>query len=144
MTHLSAQRRYEVRVDDMRDPQRAARALNEALRDMSLRLEALEAAKGVTTLDELAFDTGATVTPLVAPFSGGRLRVACPFTPTGVTLLRVDQVLPAGQPVSTQSSDVKWRFAAGADAGAGAVVVDFITGLNANSSYKVRLGVTRG
>lgn len=144
MSYLTAKRRPEFRLDDVKDDSRLVRVLTESFRDVCLRLEALEEAKGVVTLDELSFNTGSTLTPTVAPFANGNLRVACPYTPTGVILLFIEQVNPPGQPVSTTARDVKWRFASGDQSGSGAIIVDFVTGLSANTAYKMRLGVTRG
>lgn len=141
---MTARQRPTIQLDDVKDDQRLVRVLNAALRDLATRLEAVENVRGVQTLDELSFNTGASVTPADAPFVNARLRVSCPFSPTGVVLLDLKQVAPAGQPVATSANQVKWSFASGGDAGAGAIIVEFVTGLAANTAYKLRLGVTRG
>jgi hypothetical protein len=144
LTYINARQRPEIQLDDVKDPQRLVRKLNDAFRSLGVRLEAVEDAGSTTTLEDLSFNTGPSVSPTVAPFANGRLRVACPFSPTGVVLLDLQQVAPPGQPVSTSANQVKWSFASGGDAGAGAIIVEFVTGLAANTAYKLRLGVTRG
>lgn len=141
---MTARQRPTIQLDDVKDDQRFVRVLNAALANLATRLEAVENVRGVEALDELSFNTGATVTPTVVPFANGRLRVSCPFSPTGVVLLDLKQVNPPGQPVSTSANQVKWSFASGGDAGAGAIIVEFVTGLAANTAYRLRLGVTRG
>lgn len=116
--------------------------MNAILLGFAERLEALEATKGLVEI-EVGFETGATVTPLVAPFAGGLVRTSCPFTPTGMVLLHLQRTMPAGQPVPTLQSDVKWHFASGPRQGEGALIIDFVTGLDANSRYALRMGVTR-
>lgn len=111
--------------------------LNDILQDLYQQLDDVRAVGGLTVLDWLAFDTGGTA------FASAPLRVSCPYTPQGVLLLALEQTRPAGQPVLTNASDVKWHFASGAQ-GDGAIIIDYISGLATNSSYRVRLGVLRG
>lgn len=118
-------------------PEAKEAVLNDVLQDIYQQLDDIRLAGGLVALDWLSFDTGAT------PFSSSPLRVSCPFTPQGVLLLALERTRPAGQPVLTNASDVKWHFAAGGS-GDGAVIVDYISGLATNSSYKARLGVLRG
>lgn len=134
--------RTQLQADEVSQPETLRRALNPILLDLQARLEALEAVKGLTLLPEVSFDTGAALTPLVTPFAAGALRVSCPFTPTGVLLLRLEQVR-GGTAVPTTTNDVKWHYGAGPGAGDGVLHIDFVTGLAVNSSYKMRLGVTR-
>lgn len=119
--------------------------LNEYLLGFATRLEALEATKGLVEF-EVGFETGAAVAAGTAPFTadGAGVRASCPFTPTGLTLLRIERTMPAGQSVSSNTHDVKWHFAAGPKAGEGALHIDFVTGLEINSRYALRVGVTRG
>lgn len=130
--------RSQLQSGDVNDPDSLRRILNDIFLDFSKRLEALESAKGIHVF-EVAFDTSGTLTAAARPWVNGGVRIACPFTPTGLVLLSLVQTMPAGQPVSVLASDVKWHFA-GSD---GQLVIDFVTGLNINSSYKLRVGVTR-
>ena len=135
--------RPQLTSADVKDPETFRKALNTILLDQATRLEALEGAKGLVEL-EIGFETGTSVSPTVAPFLNGGVRCSCPFTPTGLTLLRIEQTMPAGQPISTNAHEVKWHFAAGPGAGEGALHIDFVTGLSSNSRYQLRVGVTRG
>ena len=134
--------RTQIQLADAAEPERLVRVLNAAFMEACTRLEAVESVKGVTVLPEVSFDYGAASSPTTAPFSGGGVRISCPFTPTGLVLLRAERVKPEGQPVSTTTCDVKWHFAAGPQQGDGAVILDFITGLS-TGSWRVRVGVTR-
>ena len=136
-------KRPQISASDVKDPETFRRALNAILLDQATRLEALEGAKGLVEL-EIGFETGAVVSATAAPFLNGGVRCSCPFTPAGLTLLRIEQTMPAGQPVSANAHDVKWHFAAGPGAGEGALHIDFVTGLSTNSRYQLRVGVTRG
>lgn len=133
--------RSQLPTDVMSDPEQLRRTLNDILTQQDARIEALEAVKGLTEL-EIGFETGAAIAVGTAPFDGS-LRIACPFTPTGLVLLSIRKTMPAGQPVITNTVDVKWRFTAGPGSAPGALVVDFVTGLNVSSRYVLRLGVTR-
>lgn len=141
---MSAQR-PQIQTDDVLEPQRLRRVLNDIILGFATRLEALEAAKGLVEI-EVSFETGAAVAAGTAPFTadGAGVRCSCPFTPTGLTLLRIERTMPAGQPVSANAHDVKWHFAAGPRASEGALHIDFVTGLEINSRYVLRVGVTRG
>ena len=141
---MTAQR-TQLQADDVKEPERLRRVLNDFMLDQSSRLEALEAVSGLTLLPLLSFDTGGTLAPTSPPFSlsAGGLRLTCPFSPSGLILLRLESVAPSGQPISSLASDVKWHFAAGPGVGAGVLHVDFITGLAINSSYRALLGATR-
>lgn len=136
-------RRPRVQSSDVNDPERLATTLNDVFLDMATRIEALEAVKGVFLLPEVSFETGASVGPTVAPFSfaSGGIRITCPFTPTGLLLLRLEDV--RGGTASSLASDVKWHFAAGPIAADGVLHVDFVTGLAVNTSYRMRVGATR-
>lgn len=140
---MSAQR-PQIQSDDAKDPERLRRVLNDILNGYSLRLEALEAAKGLVEM-EVGFETGAILAAGTAPFTadGAGVRCSVPFTPTGLTLLRLEQTMPAGQPVSTNAHTVSWHFAAGPRAGEGALHIDFVSGLATDSRYVMRMGVTR-
>lgn len=124
-------------------PERKESALNDILTDLYSQLDAIRTVGGVLALEWLTFDTGTLFTPTDRPFANGNLRVSCPFSPVGVVVLALERTRPAGQFVPTTAVDVKWRYAAGPD-GDGALTVDYITGLQGNSSYRVRLGVVRG
>lgn len=136
-------RRPQLQSADVKEPERLRTVLNQTLLDLCARLEALEAAKGITVLPEVRFETGASVTPTTAPFANGGVRVTCPFSPTGLFLLRLEVERPASQAISSLPSDVKWHFGAGPQAGDGLLIIDFVTGLLTNTSYRMRLGVTR-
>lgn len=140
---MSAQR-PQLQADDAADPERLRRVLNDVLLGFAQRLESLEATKGLVEL-EASFETGAAVAVGTAPFTpdGAGVRCSCPFTPTGLTLLRLDRTMPSGQAVSANAHDVKWHYAAGPRAGEGALHIDFVTGLAINSRYVLRVGVTR-
>ena len=127
----------------MADPEKFRQRLNEIFMAQDVRLQKTESAPGLVELS-LGLSTGATVTPLVAPFVNGGVRVACPFSPRGLVLLQIDRTLPSGQPVSTLDNQVKWRFAAGPRMAVGVLIIDFITGLEINSRYEIRVGVNRG
>lgn len=137
--------RPQIQSQDAKEPERLRVVLNQALLELCARLEALESAKGITVLPEVEFMTGGTLAPTSAPFANGGVRAACPFTPTGLVLLRLQPVITsgAGAPTSSLASDVKWRFSSGPQAEGGVVVVDFVTGLAVNTRYSMRLGVTR-
>jgi hypothetical protein len=120
--------------------------LNEILLGIYQRLDALGGA--IYVLPTVTFETpGAAPTPALQPFgsASGGLKISCPFTPTGLVLLRLTKVQPPGQPVSTLPSDVKWTYAAGplGSAGAGSLVIQFVTGLDSSSRYEMIVGVTR-
>ncbi len=140
---MTAQR-PQLQADDVKEPERLRRCLNDILLGFALRLEALEAVRGLTLM-EVQFETGAVVTVGTAPFTadGAGVRCACPFTPTGLVLLGLERTMPAGQGVSTSANDVKWHFAAGPKASEGALHIDFVTGLAVSSRYVLRMGVTR-
>ncbi len=140
---MSAQR-PQLQSDDVKEPERLRRVLNDILLGFATRLEALEATKGLVEL-EFQFETGAAVAVGTAPFTqnGAGVRTSCPFTPTGLTLLRIDRVMPSGVAIPTTPSDVQWHFAAGPKAAEGALHIDFVTGLSTNSRYVLRVGVTR-
>ncbi len=140
---MSAQR-PQLQSDDVKEPERFRRALNDILLGIALRLEALEAVRGLTLM-EVEFETGAAVAVGTAPFTqdNAGVRCACPFTPTGLVLLRVQRIMPSGQPVPLLANDVMWHFAAGPKSSDGALCIDFVTGLLANSRYVLRMGVTR-
>ena len=116
--------------------------LNDLLLGLYSRLEALEAAKGVQSYD-FSFATGGDVSATVAPFAPPGLRMSLPFTPTGLVLLRLFRTQPAGQPVLELTHDVKWHFGAGPSSGDGVLHIDYVTGLEPNSRYDLRIGVTR-
>lgn len=133
--------RPQIQSADATDPERLRRVLNDILIGLYQRIEALEAARGVTALPQVSFDTGAAIALGTAPFDGGT-RIACPFTPTGLVLLLLQQTTSAAP--LTSATDVKWHYAAGQGPGDGAVIIDFVTGLAVNTSYVLRVGVTRG
>lgn len=138
--------RAQFREADLKEPSAATRVLNQAFLELTQRVEALETASVLVELNDVIIETGATVAPTVAPFAGGGVRVTSPVTPSGLVKLRLEQLEPGGQPVSVSSHDVHWHFAAGATVGGGSdgvVVVDYVSGLAANSRYRLRLGVTR-
>lgn len=135
------QARQQLEASDFDDPEKTRAAINDALSFIWLRLEALESTPGMLSLD-VEFETGASVTPTAAPFVNGGVRVACPFTPTGLTLLRLQQTQPSASAVATGASDVKWSYATGPN-GDGALIIDFVSGLSTNSRYSMRVGVTR-
>lgn len=130
--------RSQLQSGDVNNPDALRRILNDIFLDFSGRLEALEATRGIQVF-EVAFDTSAAVTPTSRPWANAGVRMACPFTPSGLVVLSLVQTMPSGQPISALASDVKWHFAGGD----GQIVIDFVTGLNINSSYKLRVGVTR-
>lgn len=135
---------WQIQADDMKSPETLRRVLNDNLALIARRLDELSAVNSVRMelLPDVTFDTGASVAAGAKPFDGS-LRVSCAFTPRGVSLLRLERVRPAGQPVLTNASDVKWRFLSGPNQG-GVVVIDFVSGLATNSTYVMRLGVARG
>lgn len=135
--------RTQIQQADASDPERLRTVLNAALLELSARLEALESVKGITVLPEISFETGGTLSPTSGCFSlaGGGVRTSCPFSPTGLVLLRLEPARSAT--VSALASDVKWHFGAGPNAGDGVLHIDFVTGLLINTAYKMRVGVTR-
>lgn len=141
---MTAGSRPQLKSSDVAEPERLRAVLNDIFLDFAKRLEALEATKGLVEI-EFTLETGAVIAPDVRPFgiNVAGTRTSCPFTPTGLTLLRVDRTMPAGQPVSTQAHEVKWHFAAGPNAAEGTLHIDFVTGLEINSRYAIRVGVTR-
>lgn len=135
--------RPQLQSSDVKEPEQLRKVLNQTLLELCARLEALEAAKGVYVLPEVRFETGGAVSPTDAPFASGGVRVTCPFSPTGLVLLRLQVERPASQAISSLPSDVKWHFGAGPQAGDGLIIIDYVTGLLTNTSYRMRLGVTR-
>ena len=133
--------RPQIQSNDIKEPERLRVVLNQTLLELCARLEALEAAKGITVLPEVRFETGGSVSPTTGPFAGGGVRLTCPFSPTGLILLRLETL--ESQAISTSATDVKWRFAAGPSAGDGVLIIDYVTGLSTNLAYRMRLGVTR-
>lgn len=134
-------KRSQIKSSDAQDPESLRSVLNELLLELYSRLEALEAVKGLTVLPPVSFETGASLGPTVAPFLSGGVRVACPFSPTGLVLLMLETVRSPS--VSSLASDVKWHFASGTGPGDGVLHIDFVTGLLASTSYRMRVGVTR-
>ena len=139
--------RASLQADDMAETGTMRRVLNDIFLGLQARLEALESARGVIILPTVTFETSGTVGPTSAPFdmSSGGIRITCPFTPTGLVLLNLVRVQPAGQAVSGATSDVKWHYAAGpgGSGGDGAVHIDYVTGLAVLSRYEMTVGVTR-
>ena len=135
--------RPQIQRDDAAEPEKLRRVLNDILIGLSQRLDALEGAKGITVLEDVVVEIGGTYASGTRPFDGG-LRVSCPFTPTGLVVLRCERTQPAGQPVLTSGIAVDWRFLGGPSAGDGAIVLNYVTGLATGSRYSLRLGVTRG
>lgn len=139
--------RTQFRSENVADPESLRVVLNDFALEICSRLEALESAKGITILPDVSFETGAKLDATTAPFTqdGAGMRVSCPFSPTGLVLLQLTRVSPAGSPIIVATSDVKWHYAAGAAGGAGdgVVHIDFVTGLAVSSRYVMRLGVFR-
>ena len=137
-------KREQFLKDDFADPERMRRVLNEYALGVATRLEALEAVRGLVVLPEVAFDTGLAILPTLNPFSNTTgLRVSVPFVPTGLVLLRLEQVKPSAAAVPTNASDVKWHAVPNPD-GTASLQIDFVTGLaTASASYRMLLGVTR-
>ena len=135
--------RNQISSADMADPEKFRQRLNEIFMAQDVRLQKTESAPGLVELF-VGFETEKTLGPSLPPFVNGGVRVSCPFTPTGLTLLRIDRTMPSGQPVSSVANEVKWRFAAGPRAATGALIIDFVTGLELDSRYELRVGVTRG
>lgn len=133
--------RPQLQSSDVKEPEQLRKVLNQTLLELCSRLEALEAAKGVYVLPEVRFETGAAVSPTDAPFASGGVRVTCPFSPTGLVLLRLETL--ESQAISANATDVKWHFAAGPSSGDGVLIIDYVTGLSTNLAYRMRLGVTR-
>lgn len=144
MTVQEKRARTQFQKDDVSDPERLRRVLNDFALEISTRLSAVEAAPGLQVI-ELSFDTGALVTYGSPPFTFDTCpKVSLPYTPTGVVLLSLQQTQPAGQPVQVLPCDVKWHFGAGSGSGDGVLHIDYVTGLSGNRRYLMRLGVTRG
>lgn len=138
--------RQSLQADDVATPESFRRVLNDILLGIFTRIDELGGA--IYVLPTVTFETpGAAPSPSLQPFgsASGGLRISCPFTPTGLVLLRLTKLQPAGQPVSTLPSDVKWHYAAGpqGSGGNGAVHIDFVTGLDSSSRYEMIVGVTR-
>ncbi len=136
-------KRPQLQTSDVTDPERLRTVLNTDFLELYARLEALESVKGLTVLPEISFETGKGLLPTQPPFSkaSGGVRVTCPFSPTGLVLLRLETV--RSQAISALPSDVKWHFAAGPGAGDGVLHIDFVTGLLIDTAYRMRVGVTR-
>ena len=135
--------RPQLQKDDAAEPERLRKVLNGILLGFAQRLEALEKAGSLVELEDVVVEVGATYASGTTPFDG-TLRVSCPFTPRGVTVLRCERTMPAGQPVLTSAVGVDWKFLGGPSAGDGALVINHVTGLAVNSRYSLRLGVLRG
>lgn len=134
--------RPQFTEQDVAEPSRLVRVLNETLLELAARLEALENMKGVHVLPEVTFETGGALAPTTAPFGiTAGVRISCPFSPTGLLLLHLAP--ERSQTISALASDVKWHYAAGPNAGTGVLHIDFVTGLLINTRYRMRVGVTR-
>lgn len=140
--------RGQLRVKDFADgesidAERLAHLVNELMLATYLRLEALEAVKGIYVLPDISIEIGGTYSAAAVPFGGDSgLRVACPFTPTGLVVLGCVRTQPAGQPVLTSAVDVKWQASTG-PGNVDQVRILFVTGLAVGSRYRLRVGVTR-
>ena len=135
--------RPQIQRDDASEPEKLRRVLNGILLELSTRIEALEGAKGMTVLPDVTLEVGATYSATAAPFLDGGVRISCPFSPTGLVVLRLERVQPVGQPVLTSAVSVDWKYVGGPSAGDGAVIINYVSGLAVNSRYVMRLGVTR-
>lgn len=137
----------QLQSDDMQALETQRRALNDIFTSLASRLDALESTPANISwqqLPDITFDTGGAVVAGSKPFDSS-IRVACPFTPTGLIVLRLEQLRPAGQPVITNANGVAWRFLGGSGKNStGSVVVDYIAGLSINATYRLRLGASRG
>jgi hypothetical protein len=137
----------QLQADDMASLDTQRRAMNDILTSLASRLDALESSPANISwqqLPDITFDTGNPVTAGSKPFDSS-LRCACPFTPTGLIILRLEQLRPAGQPVITNANGVAWRFLGGSGKNStGNIVVDYIAGLSINATYRLRLGASRG
>jgi hypothetical protein len=118
--------------------------INPILIDIYRRLEAIESAYVVVPLEELEFEVGAVVAPTSPPWvaSSGGVRVSCPFTPSGVFVLKLERIQPSGQFINSSASDVKWHYGTGLGAGDGVLHIDYVTGLT-TGRWRMKLGVTR-
>lgn len=136
--------RYQLQKDDVESTESLRRVLNDIFIDFSTRLEELEKAKGIYVLPVMAFDIGTSYAVSAAPFSlaSGGLRCSVPFVPNGVVLLRIENAADPATPISLATS-VSWRLVPSSD-GSTAIQIDFVSGLAANTSYRMTLGVTRG
>lgn len=124
---------YQLRTNEI--PEDARKSLNDILGAISERLNALEAVRGVLVLPSAPFRTGGTVTPSVAPFP---LRFATPkdFTPVGLVVLGVEVNPTALALLPTSAVGVVWR----PDPQGNGLLVDFVSGLSANTQYRLTLG----
>lgn len=139
---MSARDKQLIQSTDAADMESLRKVANDIFSNLYLRIEALEALKGVTVLPDIVFETTGTVGRGTKPFNGGMKVQATGFTPTGVMILSLDKVRGAGAAPSGALS-IYWHFASG-PGGQGSIVIDYVTGLAINTQYRMRLGVTRG
>ncbi len=128
--------RDQLRIEDVGDPMRLQKALNDILLSIQTRLDSLNQLY-LPAAFELV--TNATSTAYgQAPFP---LRVALPpdVRPAGVILGGIENQSLSGAP-ATVAHDVKWAV----KPGGGGLLVQHIPGLAVSTKYLVRLVVIRG
>ena len=130
----------QLQSDDMGDPEKLRKSLNNLLTDLQSRLSALEDLGKLFVPTPFELKTGGSTAPGAAPFP---VRIAMPsdVTPAGVVVAGVRNLTANGVAgLATVGHDVKWEAAEGRKA----LRVLHIPGLQANKTYEVRLVVLRG
>ena len=138
---MSARDKQLIQSTDATDIESLRKVANDIFSNLYLRIEALEALKGVTVLPDITFETVGTVARGTKPFNGAMKVQAAGFTPTGVQILSLEKTRGAGAAPAAATS-IYWHFASGPN-GQGSIVIDYVSGLAINTQYRMRLGVTR-
>lgn len=125
---------------DMDDQERLFRSLNEFSLDISRQLAELQGLARVAVLDDVLFETGATVAVNTAPFP---LRVQTPFAVAGAWIVLCEDVKTGEAGITGSAYGLVGRpVSGGADSdNANALEIQFITGLAKNTQYRARVAV---
>ena len=130
----------QIQSDELADPERFRKALNNLLSDVQGRVSALEDLGKLTIIPAFELKTGASTAPGSAPF---QVRLALPsdVTAAGVVVAGVRNLTPGGVAgLASVAHDAKWEAAEGGRA----LRLLHLAGLQANKTYEVRLVVLRG
>ncbi len=129
----------QLRTVDVATPMELVRNLNSIFAELTERIGTLEKLNGLELLPAIDLKTGAIVAPGTAPFP---IRIGLPsFTPEGLFLASVKNMTNGYAPGSLgTANDVKWEVLGGGNA----LLIHFVSGLLANTTYQVRLAALRG
>lgn len=122
-----------IRASDCEGAPRLERPLNDVLQAVELRLRAAEAAVRSFVVPNVNITTGAAVALGTAPFP---LRLGLPmgFSVAGLCIIRAENLTTAGAVATAAHAINSWRQ------DGSFLIVDFVTGLATNTSYRFTLG----